>query len=81
MHALTTNDPTPVDTFRVLNYLLERKAPLHESIAAKHMRIIEDAFEDAYGPETVKMALEKISADNAAERGELSYDDQGNPVV
>lgn len=70
MHGMNATEPTPVDTFRVISYLLQRKSNLDPGVAAKHMRNVADVFEDAGGPELVKMAEELIARDVAAERGE-----------
>lgn len=73
MHGFENDNPTPVDTFRVLNYMLKRMSHLHPDVNAKHMRNIEAAF----GLEVTQEALKLYHLDVATERGTLTYTEEG----
>lgn len=73
MHGFEAQEPTFVDTFRVLNYLLKRHNGMNSEVAAKHMHNIESSF----GPEVTEEALHLYDLDVAAEQGTLSYTEDG----
>lgn len=68
MHGMNATEPTPVDTFRVLNYLLKRKSQLNPLVNGQHMKNIEEAF----GPEVTEEAMRLYGEDVAAEKGTYS---------
>ena len=75
MHGVEATDPTPLDTFRYLNYVLKRKPDLNPLVAAKHMKNIEQAF----GPEVTEQALARYRRDRSMEQGTYTGADPDEP--